>query len=58
MISSARIKKVELKIAEIAKIQEEKDYKYVFTDSADFEEAKKQGLVNLHGNKHIIILGE
>ncbi len=58
MISSARIKKVEEKIARIERIEEEKNYQYIFRTSTDFEEAKRQGRVNPHGNSSIIILDE
>ena len=56
MITKARIEKIEQKIALTQEEKNREKYQYIFHNHEEFEEAKKQCLIDLSPSAHIILI--
>ncbi|KKQ35287.1 MAG: hypothetical protein US50_C0019G0009 [Candidatus Nomurabacteria bacterium GW2011_GWB1_37_5] len=56
MLSKNRVKKIEENIAQMDEQEKSTKYKYVFSTQEDYEEAKKQGLIDPKGYMPALIL--
>ena len=56
MITKARIEKIEQKMALTQEDKNREKYQYIFSTHEDYEEAKKQGLIDPSPSAHIILI--